>query len=94
MWYYSGIDEFMEVQRKVVGLLDPAKSRILQTAEFNGLISTAEGARFAREVYQQFGDDGVELANAAGQVSVDEPYQDLLSKLMGDMGPRRSADEL
>ncbi len=94
MWYYSGIDEFMAAQEKVVGLLDPAKSRILQAAEFNGLPSTAEGGRFAQEVFERLGDDGVEIANAAGQVSVDETYQDLLSKLMGDMGPRRSADEL
>jgi hypothetical protein len=35
-------------------------------------------------VFRQLGDDGVEIANAAGQVSIDGPYQDILSKLMGD----------
>jgi hypothetical protein len=94
MWYYSGIDELMAVQEKVVGLLNPTFSGILQSAEFNGLPSTAAGERFAREVFQQLGDDGVEIANAAGQVSVDGDYQDFLSKLMGDMGPRQTPDEL
>lgn len=94
MWWYDGVDEFMEVQEKVVGLLNPTFSGILQSAEFNGLPSTAAGSRFAQEVFQRLGDDSVEIANAAGQVSVDGTYQDLLSKLMGDMGPRQTPDEM
>ena len=89
-----GLDEFKAVQEKVINLLNPTQSSILQSAEINAWATPEEGQRFAQGIFERLGDDAVEFFNAAGQVNVDEHYQGLLKTLLGDMGPRRTAEEL
>lgn len=89
-----GLDEFMAVQEKTVNLLNPAQSLILQSAEINAWATPAAGEAFARGVFERLGDDAAEFFRAAGQVNVDEHYQGLVRSLLGDMGPRKAAEEL
>jgi len=86
-----GADEFIAVQQKVLGLLDPTRSSILQSAQFNALASPKEADRFSKDLFGKLGQDGEELMAAAGQVNVPAPYKGLVAKLLG--GSRREAGE-
>lgn len=77
-----GANEFVAVQQKMLALLDPTKSRILQSAQFNALATTGEADAFAREVFEQLGDDGEDLIEAAGQTNLPPAYKGLAARLL------------
>lgn len=76
-----GTNELLAVEREVVGLLNPTKSRILQAAEFNARITSDEAAAFADEVQEELGQHYEDLVVAAG-VKLSPPYQGLFKRLM------------
>ncbi|MEQ1883349.1 MAG: hypothetical protein ABL878_20545, partial [Burkholderiales bacterium] len=77
-----GADEFVAVQQKILGLLNPTSSSILQSAQLNASISTKEAERFSIDLFKKLGDDGEDLIAAAGQANVPEPYKGLVAKLL------------
>lgn len=80
--HIRGADEFIAVQQKILGLLDPTKSAILQSAQFNALANTKEADIFSHELFGRLGEDGEELITSAGHANLPGPYQGLAAKLL------------
>jgi hypothetical protein len=90
----QNMQDFLKTQKLTLDLLDPWKSRVLESAEVNGLVTSEAGAQLNAEIDTQFDAETAQFIETAGQVDMPDVYRPLLDKLLGWTGPRKSPDEL